>query len=64
MLISSRLWRRLRNPSLDKVALKSTRKLQRQAQWTVHFINAENSMGFHALREGARIFGEAIDFAR
>ena len=28
------------------------------------FINAENSMGFHAAQEAAWILGEAIDFAR
>jgi nitrite reductase (cytochrome c-552) len=39
-------------------------KLQRAAQWRVDFINAENSMGFHAPQEAARILGEAIDFAR
>ena len=35
-----------------------------QAQWRVDFINAENSMGFHAPQEAARILGEAIDYAR
>jgi len=39
-------------------------ELQRKAQWRVDFINAENSMGFHAPQEAARILGEAIDFAR
>ena len=38
--------------------------LQRKAQWRVDFINAENSMGFHAPQEVARILGEAIDYAR
>ena len=37
---------------------------QRKAQWRVDFINAENSMGFHAPQEAARILGEAIDFGR
>jgi nitrite reductase (cytochrome c-552) len=44
--------------------LKAARQLQRQAQWRVDFVNAENSMGFHAPQEAARILGEAIDFAR
>jgi nitrite reductase (cytochrome c-552) len=39
-------------------------ELQRKAQWRVDFINAENSMGFHAPQEAARILGEAIDFGR
>ena len=44
--------------------LKSARALQRKAQWRADFINAENSMGFHAPQESARILGEAIDYAR
>jgi nitrite reductase (cytochrome c-552) len=44
--------------------LEAARKLQRRAQWRVDFVNAENSMGFHAPQEAARILGEAIDFAR
>jgi nitrite reductase (cytochrome c-552) len=38
--------------------------LQRRAQWRLDYIAAENSMGFHAPQEAARILGEAIDFAR
>lgn len=39
-------------------------ELQRKAQWRLDFIAAENSMGFHAPQEAARVLGEAIDFAR
>jgi nitrite reductase (cytochrome c-552) len=45
-------------------AMKEARALQRKAQWRVDFINAENSMGFHAPQEAARVLGEAIDYAR
>jgi len=38
--------------------------LQRRAQFRADFVNAENSMGFHAPQEAARILGEAIDYAR
>jgi nitrite reductase (cytochrome c-552) len=38
--------------------------LQRRAQWRLDYIAAENSMGFHAPQEAARILGEAIDYAR
>jgi nitrite reductase (cytochrome c-552) len=38
--------------------------LQRKAQWRLDFSNAENSNGFHAPQECARILGEAIDYAR
>lgn len=39
-------------------------ELQRKAQWRADFINAENSMGFHAPQEAARILAESIDYAR
>jgi nitrite reductase (cytochrome c-552) len=38
--------------------------LQRKAQWRIDFVAAENSMGFHAPAETARILAESIDFAR
>jgi len=44
--------------------LAPAQQLQRKAQWRVDFINAENSMGFHAPQEAARILAEAIDYAR
>lgn len=44
--------------------LKPALDLQRQAQWRLDFIAAENSMGFHAPQEAARILGEAVDLAR
>ncbi|RIL01924.1 MAG: ammonia-forming cytochrome c nitrite reductase subunit c552 [Proteobacteria bacterium] len=45
-------------------ALAPALALQRKAQWRLDFVNAENSMGFHADQESARILGEAIDYAR
>lgn len=39
-------------------------ELQRKAQWRLDWVAAENSMGFHAPQEAARILGEAIDYAR
>lgn len=44
--------------------LKAARDLQRKAQFRVDFVNAENSMGFHAPQETAKTLGEAIDYAR
>ena len=44
--------------------LQKARQLQRRAQFRVDFVNAENSMGFHADQETARTLSEAIDFAR
>jgi nitrite reductase (cytochrome c-552) len=47
------------DPQLDPAL-----KLHRKAQWRVDFVNAENSMGFHAPQESARLLAEAIDYAR
>jgi nitrite reductase (cytochrome c-552) len=44
--------------------LRATQELQRQAQWRIDFIAAENSMGFHAPQEAARILAEAADLSR
>jgi nitrite reductase (cytochrome c-552) len=38
--------------------------LQRKAQWRIDFVAAENSMGFHAPAETARILAESIDYSR
>ena len=38
--------------------------LQRRAQWRLDFVAAENSMGFHAPQETARVLAESIDYAR
>jgi nitrite reductase (cytochrome c-552) len=48
----------------DAERLAEARALQRKAQWRLDFVNAENSMGFHADQESARILAEAIDYAR
>ena len=51
--------------SVGKAAqVKAARDFQRKAQFYTDFIEAENSMGFHADQEAARILGHAIDFAR
>ncbi|HEV2949232.1 MAG TPA: ammonia-forming cytochrome c nitrite reductase subunit c552 [Gemmataceae bacterium] len=44
--------------------LAEARALHRKAQWRIDFVNAENSLGFHAPQESARVLGEAIDYAR
>ena len=53
----------IKNGATD-TRLAAARELHRKAQWRVDFVNAENSMGFHAPQEAARILGEAIDYAR
>jgi len=44
--------------------LQAAQALHRKAQWRLDFVAAENSMGFHAPQELARILGETIDLAR
>jgi nitrite reductase (cytochrome c-552) len=44
--------------------LKSLEALQRGAQWRLDVVAAENSMGFHAPQEMARVLGESIDLSR
>ena len=44
--------------------LAKPRELQRRAQFYLDFVEAENSTGFHAPQEAARILGESIDYAR
>jgi len=53
-----------RKAGMDEGALKEVFELQRKAQWRVDFINAENSMGFHAPQEAARVLAESIDYSR
>ena len=48
----------------DETELDPARKFQRQAQFLLDFVEAENSTGFHAPQEAARILGESIDAAR
>jgi nitrite reductase (cytochrome c-552) len=46
----------------DKLA--AARGFQRKAQFYLDFVEAENSMGFHAPGEAARILGESMNFTR
>ncbi len=44
--------------------LAKARGFHRKAQFMADFVEAENSMGFHADQEAARICGESINFSR
>jgi nitrite reductase (cytochrome c-552) len=44
--------------------LTTAQDFQRKAQFYLDFVEAENSTGFHAPQEAARILGESIDFSR
>jgi nitrite reductase (cytochrome c-552) len=48
----------------ESAQLAAARDFQRKAQFRLDFVEAENSLGFHAPQEAARILAEAIDFAR
>ncbi len=43
--------------------LQSALALHRKAQWRLDFVAAENSMGFHAPQESARVLAESIDYS-
>ncbi len=45
-------------------ALAEVFELQRKAMWRLDYISSENSRGFHADQEAARILGESIDYSR
>jgi len=53
-----------RKAGAGDAALKPARDFQRKSQFLVDFVEAENSMGFHAPQEAARLLGIAIDHAR
>jgi nitrite reductase (cytochrome c-552) len=53
-----------RQAGVSDAALEAARKAQRRGQFYVDFVESENSSGFHAPQEAARILGEAIDHFR
>ena len=54
----------LRKPVNQMRHLPSPRNYQRKAQFYLDFVESENSTGFHAPEESARILGESINFTR
>jgi nitrite reductase (cytochrome c-552) len=51
------------DPSKAEI-LKAAKERQRKAQFFIDFVEAENSSGFHAPQEAARIFADAINEIR
>ena len=49
---------------VPETQLAVAREFQRHGQFYVDFVESENSNGFHAPQEAARILGEAIDYLR
>jgi nitrite reductase (cytochrome c-552) len=44
--------------------VKQARDFHRRAQWYVDYVDAENSTGFHAPQESARLLQMSVDYAR
>ncbi len=53
-----------KNAGATDADLATARENQRKAQFFLDFVEAENSMGFHAPQEATRILGESINFSR
>jgi nitrite reductase (cytochrome c-552) len=56
--------RSTRNGNASAAQITAAQGYQRKAQFWLDFIEAENSMGFHAPQESARILAESINFSR
>jgi len=48
----------------DEAKLAEAQDFQRKAQFLLDFVEAENSTGFHAPQEAARVLGESINYSR
>ena len=53
-----------RNGREADAELAAAREFQRKAQFFIDYVEAENSMGFHASGEALRILTDAVDAAR
>jgi nitrite reductase (cytochrome c-552) len=53
-----------RSAGTSTATLVEAQEFQRRAQFLLDFVEAENSMGFHAPQEAARILGESINYSR
>ena len=55
---------RARAAGATDAQLEQARGFQRKAQFLVDFIESENSSGFHAPQEAARILVKSVDYSR
>jgi nitrite reductase (cytochrome c-552) len=53
-----------RGSGVPESQIAAAQRFQRQSQFFLDFVEAENSMGFHAPQEAARILAESIDRTR
>lgn len=56
--------KKARDKGASDAALTQARDFQRKAQFLFDFVEAENSTGFHAPQESARVLGLSIDYSR
>ena len=56
--------RKAKESGADDAALETSRRHQRRAQFLLDFIEAENSMGFHADQEAVRVLALSLDESR
>ena len=56
--------KKARDKDASDAALTEARDYQRKAQFLFDFVEAENSTGFHAPQESARVPGLSIDYSR
>jgi nitrite reductase (cytochrome c-552) len=56
--------KKARDGGATDAALEGARRYQRRAQFLLDFIEAENSMGFHADQEAVRILAKSLDETR
>ena len=54
----------VRDDGRHESQLATARSFQRKAQFLLDFVEAENSMGFHAPQEAVRILGHSINYCR
>ncbi|MEX0718138.1 MAG: ammonia-forming cytochrome c nitrite reductase subunit c552 [Planctomycetaceae bacterium] len=56
--------RRAKEAGASDEQLAEALRLHRRAQWRLDFVYSENSRGFHAAQESARLLAESIDYSR
>jgi nitrite reductase (cytochrome c-552) len=56
--------KRARAAGRSDAELKAAQNFQRRAQFLLDYVEAENSLGFHAPQETARLLAESINYAR
>jgi nitrite reductase (cytochrome c-552) len=49
---------------IDSASLAKVQDFQRKAQFLIDFVESENSMGFHAPQEAARILALSLNYSR